>query len=135
MKTKKEMIQYFSRDRFAAAQGITIEQVEESSATCSLVLCDTHKNALDGAQGGLVFTLADFTFAVAANARREGTVTLNASINYTGTASEGRLTAVATLQSESRRVSVYTVRVEDQAGRPVALASFTGYKRNMPIKP
>ena len=42
---------------------------------------DFHKNALDGVQGGAIFTLADFAFAVASN--QDGAATVSLSNNIT----------------------------------------------------
>lgn len=58
----------FKKDRFATeATGITIEAVDENYAKCQLIVEEKHMNAAGSVMGGALFTLADFTFAVAAN--------------------------------------------------------------------
>lgn len=116
----------FAGDHFAMAQGITIDRLEDTLAVCSLTLDETHKNAMGAPQGGLVFTLADFTFAVAANSRAKGTVTLSADIHYLRPAAGGRLAATATLRSAGKSICVYQVAVKDDAGTEVALMTATG---------
>ena len=59
---------YFSNDKFAMkTTGIQIDDVKPLYAKCSLKITDAHKNAAGAVMGGAIFTLADFTFAVAVN--------------------------------------------------------------------
>lgn len=129
MKTLEELRAYFAQDAFATAQGITIEKVDETGAVCSLQLQDGHKNALGWAQGGLLYTLADFCFAVAANTGTAPVVTLNSNIHYLKGAKAGRVTATAKQISRTRALCVYEVALCDEAGQPLAFASMTGYIR------
>lgn len=129
MKTLEELRAFFEGDRFAMEQGIVIESADEQGAVCSLALRPDQKNAMGSAQGGLVYTLADFAFAVAANAANFGTVTLNSTIHYLKGVGEGKLTATARLKSQSRTVCVYEVEVTGPAGQPLALATMTGYTK------
>lgn len=58
----------FSDDRFATeATGIVIDHLDSHTAQCSLSLDGRHRNARGVAMGGVLFTLADFATAVAAN--------------------------------------------------------------------
>ena len=80
---KSELIAYFSADLFAVqACGITIEDVDENGAQCRMAVTATHLNAQGVVQGGAIFTLADFAFAVAANAGGAPTVSLGAQIHF-----------------------------------------------------
>lgn len=128
MKTIEELRDYFAGDRFAEAQGITIDRVEEGLAVCSLTLREDHLNARDRAQGGLIYTLADFTFAVAANSGDAPTVTLNAGIHYLRPPKGSRLVATATLTHETRSTCLCRVEVTDDLGTPVAQMTATGYR-------
>lgn len=68
-RTLEESRAFFADDRFAMeACGITIDEVTEDGARCSMPLTPLHLNAGGVAQGGAVYTLCDTTFAVAANA-------------------------------------------------------------------
>lgn len=125
-----ELRSYFGGDHFAVKQGITIESAgSEGAAVCKVEIRGDHKNSQGAVQGGLIFTLADFCFAVAANARSRGTVTLDAHINYLHAAHGPALTAKASFIDGSKRVCVYLVEVFDAAGRLVATMNATGYTK------
>ena len=75
-KTLEEVRKIFEGDRFATENGAVIEEIGEHSATCSLVITDSHCNAMGAVMGGTYFMLADFAFAVAANWEKMGCVSL-----------------------------------------------------------
>lgn len=125
--TLEELRAYFKKDTFAMAQGIVIESATETGARCSLTLNERQKNALGYAQGGLLYTLADFAFAVAANTAGTPTVTLNSTVHYLKPAAKGKITATASLKSKTRTICVYEVQLTDENATPLALATMTGY--------
>ncbi len=126
MKTLQEIRQHFQQDQFASQLGIKILYCNDEKTLCQVPIAELQKNALGRAQGGLLFTLADFTFAVAANVHCLGTVTVNSSIHFLA-APQGNI-----LQSEARpkrlgkRLCVYEVELFDETDTIVALATFTG---------
>lgn len=130
MKTIEEIRAYFENDRFATEQGMVIDSVDEDSAVCSVTLCDGHNNAVGIVQGGLVFTLADFAFAVAVNHEVAETVTLDSMIHFLRPSTGTRLIATATCEHRSRTICVYRVDVVDDNGVAVAKVSTTGYTRS-----
>lgn len=65
MPSLDDIRQRFSGDRYAVHSGIIIEEAYEGYARCSMVIQPYHLNALDSVQGGALFTLGDFAFAVA----------------------------------------------------------------------
>ena len=82
-RTLEESRAFFAADRFAMeACGITIDEVTEDGARCSMPLTPMHLNAGGVAQGGAVYTLCDTTFAVAANAGGILTVSQCADMHY-----------------------------------------------------
>ena len=66
-KTLEGVRKIFEGDRFATENGAVIEEIGDHSATCSLLITDSHRNAMGAVMGGTYFMLADFAFAVAAN--------------------------------------------------------------------
>ena len=58
---------FFQKDCFATENGAVIEAVEDGMARCSMMLTPHHLNAAGNVMGGAIFTLADFTAAVATN--------------------------------------------------------------------
>ena len=59
-KTIEEARAYFSDDRFATDNGITLDELDGEHAVTSLTLEARHRNAFGGVMGGAIFTLADF---------------------------------------------------------------------------
>ena len=120
--------EYFKKDRFATNAGMEIEELPENGAVCSLTLNDNHKNANGGVMGGVIFTLADFAFAVAVNQVHLPTVAQQVSINYLNAPKGSRLYARAVCKKDGRTSCVYNVEVTDDTGREIAQFIGTGFK-------
>ena len=78
--------------------------------------------------GGAIFTLMDFAFATASSNVHRPTVAQQVSINYLSAPKGSRLIARAACRKDGRTSCVYQVNVEDDQGRDVAQAVFTGFK-------
>ena len=126
--TVDEARAYFINDRFAAANGIRLDELTEDGCVCSVELTDNHRNALGGVMGGIIFTLADFAFAVSSNNVHEGTVALDVSMQFLSAAKGSRLIARSFRVKEGRNTCVYRVEVHDDTGRLIALFTGTGFK-------
>ncbi|HEY6912599.1 MAG TPA: PaaI family thioesterase [Myxococcales bacterium] len=123
-----------ARDRWAAAAGAKLVEVRCGYARARLRLAPVHLNGVGVAQGGAVFTLADFAFAAASNSHGSVAVALDTSMTFVRATVRGVLTAEAREESVSRRVSVCTVRVTDASGRLVALFRGTAFRKEEPIQ-
>ena len=128
MKTLEEVRKIFEGDRFATENGAVIEEIGDRSATCSLVITDSHRNAMGAVMGGTYFMLADFAFAVAANWERMGCVSLHSDISFLGAAKGEKLTAKAVCVKDGRSTSCYRVDVTDDLGNLAAAVTVTGYR-------
>ena len=126
-KTLEEVRSLFKGDRFATENGAVIEAVGHRSATCSLVITDSHRNAMGAVMGGTYFMLADFAFAVAANWERMGCVSLRADISFLGAAKGDTLTAKAVCVKDGKTTACYRVDVTDARGTLAATVTVTGY--------
>ena len=78
--------------------------------------------------GGVMFTLADFAFAVASNQRHKVTVALDVQIHYFSPPKGTRLLARAHCVKDGRTTCVYDVDITDDTGRAIARFTATGYK-------
>ena len=126
MKTLDEVRKIFEGDRFATVNGAVIEEIGDHSATCSLILTDSHRNAMGAVMGGAYFMLADFAFAVAANLETMGCVSLHSDISFLGAAKGKKLIAKAICVKEGRTTACYRVDVTDDLGNLAATATVTG---------
>ncbi len=131
-KTVEEAREYFSCDRFATENGITLDEVDSNHSLCSLTLSSRHKNAFGGVMGGAIFTLADFAFATLTNDRENVTVGQQVSINYLSAAKGERLIAKATYRKDGRSSCVVNVDISDDTGRDIAQFVGTGFKLSRP---
>jgi len=124
---------HFENDRFAAANGMRLVELRLGYAKTTLQVEDRHLNNLGTVQGGAIFTLADFAFGVAAKTGGKAAVAVNAAISFLRATRAGALVAEATEVSRSRRLSVCTVRVTNDAGQLVALMQGTAYIKEEPF--
>ena len=128
-KDLEEVRKVFANDRFATENGAVIEAIGDHYAKCSLRLTDRHRNAMGAVMGGASFTLADFTFAVAANWQNPGVVSLSSNIAYLGVAKGESLIAEAFCVKEGRTTGYYRIDVQDELGNQVAAVTTTGYRK------
>ena len=127
-KTIDEARAYFSGDRFATENGMTLEERDESHAVTSLALGARHRHALGGVMGGAIFTLADFAFAALTNDRERVAVAQQVSVNFLAAAKGDRLIATARYKKDGRASCVVNVDVVDDTGREIAQFVGTGFK-------
>lgn len=126
-KSLEEVRKIFEGDRFAIENGAVIEEIGERSATCSLIITDSHRNAMGAVMGGTYFMLADFAFAVAANHEKMGCVSLRSDISFLGSAKGEKLIAKAVCIKDGRTTACYRVDVMDNLGNLTATVTVTGY--------
>ena len=132
MSALEEIRNRFKNDHFATdATGIVIDSAEPGKAVCSMNLEERHMNENNVPMGGAVFTLADFTCAIASNGYSERkTVSQNVSITFLSPAKGKRLIAEASCLREGRTTALYMADVRDEIGTYVAHAVLNGYVIN-----
>lgn len=126
--TTEEAREYFKGDRFATENGMELRELGDEYAVCDMTLTERHKNANGGIMGGVMFTLADFAFAVCANQIHRPTVAQQVSINYLGAPKGTKLAAKAVCRKTGRSTTVINVDVTDDTGRDIAQFVGTGFK-------
>lgn len=127
--TKEAAADFFKKDRFATeTTGITIEEVSDGHSVVSLAVTDKHRAAHGGVMGGVLFTLADFAFAVACNTPESITVTVSSNINFLSGAKTDFLTAECVRTKNGKRVCFCETKITDSDGTLVATVSAVGSK-------
>ncbi len=129
MPTLEKIREIFAADRFATeAAGCRIELAEPGHAICAMPLRPCHRNAAGTPQGGAIFTVADFAFAVAVNAFAEYvTVSLQHGITFLSAAKGDCILAEARCVRAGRSTCFYTVTVTDNLGTAVAHMTVNGF--------
>ena len=124
----EEAREHFQKDRFATENGMALDELTDEYSLCHVDLTERHLNAYGGVMGGVIFTLADFAFAVLCNNDHQLTVALNVNISFLSAPKGHTLYAKAVRVKNGRTTGVYSVEVTDETGRQVALFVGTGYK-------
>ena len=123
----------FAADRYATElTGIEIASAVDHEATCTLTLAAKHCNARGVAMGGVLYTLADFAAAIAANSDCLGSgdlhwVSLDATAHYLSPAPLGaRLAARSHALKHGRSTALYQTIIESlDNGKTVAIVETT----------
>lgn len=131
--SEEEIKEYFARDRFATSIGIKLVEVKPGYAVSELEITERHFNALRIVQGGVMFTLADYTFAAASNMCGQVVVAVNGNITYFQAGQGKKLIAKATEVSTQNRLVTYNVDIFDDRQELVARFTGLGYKKKQLI--
>lgn len=127
MPTLEQAKAFFANDRYATeATGIVIEEARQGYARCRLDLDARHRNAVGGVMGGVMFTMADFVFAISTNFEVPSTVTTVANISFLSAAKGDTLYGESRLIKDGRSTCVYEVSITDNTGTTVALVTMHG---------
>ena len=124
----EEARRIFKNDRYAMeTSGIDILEVADGYAKCCFVPNASHKNARGAVMGGALFTLADFTFAVASNFNQpRGTVTNVSQISFLRGVSEGTVYAESRLIKQGKTCCTYQIDITNDKNELVAVVMASG---------
>ncbi|KVN26812.1 phenylacetic acid degradation protein [Burkholderia pyrrocinia] len=112
----------YDADACSRALGMELAEVRPGYARMLMPVRDDFLNGHQICHGGLIFTLADSTFAFACNSYNLSTVAAGCSIEYLRPVQGGDvLTAEAVEQTRNGRYGIYDIRVTNRAGETVAM--------------
>ncbi|HIW45612.1 MAG TPA: hotdog fold thioesterase [Candidatus Yaniella excrementigallinarum] len=123
--------QMLRADQSLSLLGINVVNEGSGSEVATMLVTEEMTNGHQICHGGLVFSLADTVFAIAANAVNAGTVTSESSISYLAPARVGDLLvadANVTYETDRRVIVDVTVRTGE-----TTVALYRGFGRT--IKP
>ena len=118
---------FFKADKFVEHAGIHIEGVDGEKAVISAKVEEKHLNANGCVQGGMLYTLADFAFAVLGNYLHPFTVTQSGNIHYLRPAYTSKITATARETACSGHTSLCEVEIVGEEGKTLCVCHFTGF--------
>jgi acyl-CoA thioesterase len=130
----ESMNRFIERDLFARHLGIEIPEHGPGYAKAKLELTRNHLNSVGTVHGGVVFSLADAAFSVAANSRGAVAVAIQANISFFRAVSSGTLCAVAREAALSPKLATYSIEVRDGSDAPIALFQGTVYRKTAKVE-
>lgn len=107
--------------------GVELIEAGVGTARAELTLRPEHMNGVGVCQGGVLFSIADFAFAVACNYAEEPVLGIEVSISYCKSVKTGKIIAEAKEIARSRSTAVAEMRVTDEAGTLLCVARGRGY--------
>ncbi|MCK3685060.1 PaaI family thioesterase [Maribellus sp. YY47] len=125
-----DYISFFKNDRYAALTGVEIVEFRDGYCKARLEISDKHLNAANVVQGGAIFTLADFAFAVASNTGGQLALAVNVNITFLKGVGEGTLYATATELDKPKRLGAYDVIVTNEKEEIIARFNGLAYRKN-----
>lgn len=118
-----------SRDALSQWLAIEVLAVAPRGSVCRMTVRKEMVNGFGVAHGGIAFAFADSAFAFACNTNGHVTVSIENSITYPAAIHTGDvLTAVASEEAASTKLSYYRVDVRNQRDEVVALFRGTAYR-------
>jgi acyl-CoA thioesterase len=118
-----------ARDAFSQWLGISVVRGAPDASTIRMTVRSEMVNGFGVAHGGIAYSLADSALAFAANTHGRVTVAIDNGITYPAAVLVGdELTAVAELESSTKKLGFFGVRVTNQNGVLVAAFKGTVYK-------
>ncbi|RJR25509.1 MAG: PaaI family thioesterase [Desulfobacteraceae bacterium] len=126
---KQALAEFFTNDRFAALTGAELVEAGQGYCKTRLEIREHHLNAANVVQGGAIFTLADFAFAVASNSHGKIALAVNVNISFLKSVTKGTLIAEARELAQPGRLGAYEVRVTNEKGELVAQFNGMVYRK------
>ena len=123
--TVDELRNFFKNDRVAMSFGCEIAEADSLHSVVMIDVDERHLNGNNCVQGGVMFTLADFACAVAANAEELAFVTADGNISYFEAGTGKKLIAEAKVVRRGKTLVFCEALLTDENDRNIAKASFT----------
>ena len=128
---------FLQGDKFALLAGVELLEVGNGYAKARMEVKPEHLNGGGVCQGGALFTLADLAFAAATNSHARLTFSIDSSIHFFRSVSEGMLYAEAHEVFNHKRLANCEVRITTEARELIATFNGTGYRKDtaLPFEP
>jgi len=128
---EKAIRNFFKGDKYVELSSIEIERVNDAEAVVKAKIGKEHLNANGSVQGGMLYTLADFAFALLGNYLHPYTVTQSGQISYLRPAICDELIATARELERAGHTSVSDVVITDDNGKTVCVCRFSGFVKEI----
>jgi acyl-CoA thioesterase len=122
-------------DHFARHCGIELLDGKPGWARAKMEIQPFHLNGAKTVHGGAIFSLADFSFAVAANARGQLALAISTNTSFVKAAHSGTLYAEAEELSINRKLGTYQVKITDENQQLIAQFHGTAFRKEETLFP
>lgn len=129
--------EFLQGDKFALLAGVELMETGNGYAKARMKIKPEHLNSGGVCEGGAIFTLADLAFAAAINSHARLTFSINSTINFFKSQSEGYLYAEAHEVFNHKRLANCEIRITNEIGELIATFNGTGYRKDktLPFSP
>ena len=124
---------FFKNDQFASLAGVELLETGKGYAKARMEIKPIHLNAGGVCQGGAIFTLADFAFAVATNSHGRLTFSITSNINIFKSEKSGYLYASAKEVFDHKKLSHCEVQITNETGDLIATFNGSGYRKDIEL--
>ncbi|MDR0392118.1 MAG: PaaI family thioesterase [Planctomycetaceae bacterium] len=126
-----QWIEKFQKDHFATkVVGVEVLEARPDYAKTLLRIDPKHHNAVGIVQGGALFTLGDFTFAVACHVGHNDTlVAIECNISFLKPVSTGIIYGEAKLVAKSKSLATYEVFITNESNDLIAKCHCRAFRR------
>jgi acyl-CoA thioesterase len=119
----------YPRDQASQMLGMTLDSIAPGRAQMNMQVRPDMCNSHGTCHGGLIFMLADSTFAFACNSYNINAVALGCTIDFMAAARNGdTLTAVGEMRQQGSRTGLYDITVTNQDGQTIAVFRGKSYR-------
>ena len=125
----QKVVDLMTADKFVDYCGIKLDEIGPGYAKTSVEIQPHHLNGAGIIQGGVLFTLADYALASAANSREKVSVSIETSMSFIKGISSGKVFATAREVTCGRTLARYDVPVTTEDGTLIALLHGTVYRK------
>ncbi|MCC8109782.1 MAG: PaaI family thioesterase [Planctomycetes bacterium] len=120
MKDSEEFLRIMGKDVYAHHTGIEVLTAEPGYSKTRLPVSPETLNGHGNLHGGALFTLADYTAAIASNMLGVPTVAVNGNIQYLRSVRGGSVTCEARVIKTGKRMNFMTVEIRNDQDDLVA---------------
>ena len=118
-----------TNDRFANSIGAQLTEVREGYSRTELIVEERHLNGAGVCQGGVIYTLADLSFAAVANCHGTLSLGITNTITFIQSGQLGdRLIAECTEVVNHHKLPYCDIKVTNQKGEILAVVTGLGYR-------
>ncbi len=122
---------FFEDDGFVKLAGFEIVEVNDERAVVKAKITNDHRNANGGVQGGMLYSIADYAFALLGNYKHPVMVTQVGQISYIKAGYTDEITATATETARVGHNTVSQVVITDDKGQTLCICNFNGFVKDV----